>query len=269
MIDKRYQDFFIANKKAWNKKTPFHFESDFYNVEGVLNGGLSLYNIELNELKDLENKNILHLQCHFGLDSFSFERLGSNVTGVDFSETSIDLANSIKNQLNSKVNFICANIYDLNKISLDKEYDIIYSSYGALTWLPDLNEWAKLIFKYLKTGGVFYIVDFHPLLICYNNLENKIITNSYFNNDVIFKTHKGTYTNFDADIETKEYTWNHPISEVLNSFIKLGFKIDFFNEYPFVPFNCFPNLVFDEKDNNWKLKENPDIPLTFSLKIIK
>ena len=269
MIDSKYQDFFRANKEAWDMKTPVHFKSDFYNVDGFKKGDLSLYHVELNELTDVNNRTILHLQCHFGLDSISWERLGANVTGVDFSKKSIDIANSLKDELNSKVNFICANIYDLNKNLINKEFDIIYCSYGALTWLPDLYEWGRIIANFLKPGGIIYIVDFHPLLICYNHLESQTISNSYFNNKAIVKIFKGTYTNFDADIESKEYTWNHSISEILSTFIKFGFNIEFFREYPFVPFNCFPNLVQCKLDCNWEMKGQPDIPLLFSVKAVK
>lgn len=269
MIDSKYRSFFTSNKESWNRKTELHYNSDFYNVGDFMKGDLSLYSIEINELTEVKNKSILHLQCHFGLDSFSWERLGADVTGVDFSKKSIEVANSIKNELESKADFLCANVYDLNEEILDKKFDIIYSSYGAITWLPDLEEWVNIIDKYLKPGGVFYIVDFHPLLICYNHLENNTISNSYFNDKEIVKSYSGTYTNFDANIETKEYTWNHSIGEIINAFLKFNFRIDFFNEFPFIPFNCFPNLVKDEKENNWKLNRQPDIPLVFSLKIIK
>jgi SAM-dependent methyltransferase len=268
MIDKKYKDFFMANKKAWDVKAPVHYVSEFYNVNGFKKGDSSLYHIELNELNDVVGKTILHLQCHFGLDSISWERLGANVTGVDFSEKSIDLANSLKRELSSNVNFLCANIYDLDKRLIDREFDIIYCSYGTLTWLPDLYEWGKIITKFLKPGGTFYIVDFHPLLTCYNHLESVSISNSYFNTKTIVKNIKGTYTDFEADIESTEYTWNHSISEILDIFFKFHYDIEFFKEYPFIPFNCFPNLV-KSKDGNWEMKGKPNIPLLFSLKAVK
>lgn len=263
-----FRTYFDINKDSWNKKSPVHFTSDFYNVTGFKSGDLSLYHIELEELKEVRGKSILHLQSHFGLDTFSWERLGAKAVGIDFSEKSIELAEVLKVELGSNARFLCVNLYDLNENILDEQFDVIYSSYGAITWLPDLDEWAKIIFKYLKPGGIFYLVDFHPLLICFNHLESPHITTPYFTSKPIRKSYQGTYTNPDAAIEIIEYTWNHSISEILSSFVQNGFRIDFFHEFPYIPFKCFPNLE-RTPDGNYQMKDQPDIPLAFSLQTSK
>ena len=84
-----------TNKKAWNKRTPIHIKSKFYNNEEFKKGKDSLKPIELNAIGDVKGKSLLHLQCHFGQDSISFARMGAKVTGVDFSDAAINEAKRI------------------------------------------------------------------------------------------------------------------------------------------------------------------------------
>ncbi|MGD8307202.1 MAG: class I SAM-dependent methyltransferase, partial [Ignavibacteria bacterium] len=163
MEEKSNQKFFEANRKAWNNKTPYHLKSTLYDLEGFKKGNTSLKFIELAELGNVINKSMLHLQCHFGQDSLSWQRLGAQVTGIDFSEEAINTAKSLNEELNLNAKFICSNIYDLEK-HLDEKFDIVFTSYGTIGWLPDLNEWGRLVSHYLKSGGVFYIVEFHTVL---------------------------------------------------------------------------------------------------------
>ena len=264
MDNKKY---FNANKKAWNSKTPIHLKSDFYDVEAFKKGKLSLQHIELEELGDVKNKSMLHLQCHFGQDSLSWARLGAAVTGVDFSEEAIKAAKSLNDNLNLDVKFICSNIYDIEK-NLDEKFDIVFTSYGTIGWLPDLNEWGRLIAKYLKPGGIFYIVDFHNFLWMFDD-EFKKFKYSYFNLGEIEEEVEGTYADLKAPIKQTQYGWNHPLSEVINSLIQNGLQLEFLHEFPYSVYDVFPNTV-KGKDGWWRLKGMEDIvPMMFSIKAIK
>ena len=106
-------------------------------------------------------KSLLHLQCHFGMDTLSWARLGARATGVDFSDEAIALARSLSQELGIEARFVCSNIYDLPDV-LSGQYDIVFTSYGVLCWLPDLTRWAQVIGHFLKSKGTFYIVDGHP-----------------------------------------------------------------------------------------------------------
>ncbi|HEY0751554.1 MAG TPA: SAM-dependent methyltransferase, partial [Chitinophagaceae bacterium] len=88
----QYQNYFEANKELWNQRTTVHKDSSFYDVPSFLQGKNSLTPIELNELGDVSGKKILHLQCHFGMDSLSLARMGAEVTGVDLSDEAISEA---------------------------------------------------------------------------------------------------------------------------------------------------------------------------------
>ena len=131
-----------------------HTKSELYNLNGFKNGNTSLQQIELKEVSNVKGKTILHLQCHFGLDTLSWARLGAKVTGVDFSEEGIKLAKSLSEELHIEAKFICSNIYDIEN-HINEKFDIVFTSYGTIGWLNDLQEWGRLISKYLKPGGLF------------------------------------------------------------------------------------------------------------------
>ena len=145
------------NRKAWNNRTDTHLNSEFYNQKGFLNGDTSLNEIELNLLGNIKGKSILHLQCHFGQDTISLERLGATVTGIDLSDKAIDSAKQIAKEIHSNANFICCDIYDLPN-HLEKTFDMVFTSYGTIGWLPDLNKWAGIVSKFLKPKGQFIFV---------------------------------------------------------------------------------------------------------------
>lgn len=262
-----YQSYFDANRLSWNKRTGVHKDSAFYDLEGFKKGSSSLTTIELIELGDVKGKSLLHLQCHFGMDTISWEREGAIVTGVDLSDEAIRLANEIKNDINSSAEFICCNVYDLKK-QLDKKFDIVFTSYGTIGWLPNLDTWADIVSHYLKPGGIFYIADFHPSLWMMDDNFEKI-KYSYFNTEVITEEISGTYSNRDAPIKSVEHGWNHPFSEIFNALIKYGLQVEQFNEFPFSPYNCFNNL---EKgtDGMWRIKGmNEKMPMMYSIKAVK
>ncbi len=141
-------EYLKKNKELWNELTAIHAGSEFYDVDGFKRGKCSLSSIELEELGDVSGKSLLHLQCHFGLDTLSWARLGARVTGVDFSDKAIDLARSLSRDLKIEADFVQSDIYDLPD-NLDGEFDIVFTSGGVLPWLPDLKRWAEIITHFL------------------------------------------------------------------------------------------------------------------------
>ena len=86
---------FASNQRLWDAWTKVHAEGEFYDVAGFRKGGSRLRPYEIAALGDVTGKTLLHLQCHFGLDTLSWPRLGAKVTGVDFSPASIALAREL------------------------------------------------------------------------------------------------------------------------------------------------------------------------------
>ena len=274
-----YDPYFQANKELWNKRTAVHKDSSFYDVAGFKAGANTLTPIELNEVGDVKGKSLLHLQCHFGLDTLSWSRLGAKCTGVDLSDDAIRLAKEINEELKLDSEFICCNVYDLHPQMAESSktfplkngkaaFDIVFTSYGTIGWLPDLDKWAAIIAWYLKPGGLFYIADFHPVVWMFDD-EFTRIQYYYDNREVIVTENYGTYTDRKADIKGKEYGWNHSISEILNALIKHGLEIKQFNEFNYSPYACFANSEELEK-GRWYIKGmEGKIPIVYSIKAMK
>ncbi|MEZ5034624.1 MAG: class I SAM-dependent methyltransferase [Chitinophagaceae bacterium] len=258
-----YEKYFEANKLLWNQRTKIHKDSAFYNRKGFLAGDDVLTPIELTALGSVAGKSMLHLQCHFGLDSLNWQRLGARVTGVDLSDEAIREAQQLNVALQMEANFICCNVYDLKK-HLDKKFDIVFTSYGTIGWLPDLDKWADIIAHFVKDDGVFFMADFHPVVWMFDDDFTKI-QYAYNNREVIKTDKSGTYTDPNAAIHLAEYGWNHSISEILNALIQHGLHIENFNEFMYAPYSCFAHSIEVEK-NKWQIKglENK-IPMVYSL----
>lgn len=263
-----YHKYFEANKKNWNKRTAIHFKSDFYAVDNFLKTKNSLNNIELTEIGDVQGKELLHLQCHFGQDTLSFAKLGAKVTGVDFSEEAIRKGEELRSAMNLDAEFICSNIYDL-KNNLEKKFDIIFTSYGTIGWLPDIQEWAKVVSYFLKPGGTFLIVDFHPFIWMLDDDFEKIKYDYFHSDDPLEEKPDKTYTDGDDEINLVQYSWNHTISDLINSLIGEDLKIRSFKEYNYSPYNCFPGMV-ETNEREFVFKNfGSKIPLIYSLKASK
>jgi SAM-dependent methyltransferase len=263
-----YEKYFEANKKLWNKRVEIHYNSEFYSKENFLKSKNSLNSIELDELGDVNGKNILHLQCHFGQDTLSLANLGADVTGVDFSDDAIDKAKKLSAESNIKANFICSNIYDLED-KLEDKFDMVFTSYGTIGWLPDINKWAEIVSHYLKPGGIFLIVEFHPYIWMFDdNIE--YLKHPYFHTSKpIAEISEGTYTDCNADIKMVEYGWNHTLSDVTNSLITNGLTVKSFNEFNYSPYNCFPNMIESTKNKYVFEKFGNILPLIYSISATK
>lgn len=255
------------NKKWWNSVTKIHADSKLYNLQGFKKGKTSLQNLELKELGNVKGKTLLHLMCHFGMDTLSWAREGAIVTGVDLSDESIKLAQELSKEVKIPSTFICSDIYDLPKV-LNKKYDIIYMSYGVFLWLPDIKKWAKIISNFLKKGGAFYIVELHPFTNIFS--YDFKIKYKYFDMGPFEDDSPGTYTDWNADIKGTTNQWAHTLGEILSSLVDGGLKIEFLHEFPYTMYEHFPGLMLKNKKEQYVLKNKKiEIPLLFSLKATK
>ncbi|MBD3583030.1 class I SAM-dependent methyltransferase [Flavobacterium selenitireducens] len=230
-------DYLDLNRKTWNDKVAVHVNSEFYGQQDFLNGKNSLQAIEIELLGDVADKRILHLQCHFGQDTISLARMGATTVGVDFSDKAIEVAGDLAKTLKADATFICSDIYDLPN-RMYQEFDIVFTSYGTIGWLPDLEQWAKVISHFLKPGGKFVFVEFHPVIWMFDDDFTKV-TYDYFKSDPIIEDTTGTYAQTDSDIQNRTVSWNHGVSEVVKSLIDNGLTIQKFDEYDYSPYNCF------------------------------
>jgi SAM-dependent methyltransferase len=234
-------DYLEINRKLWDKRTSIHLESDFYDMPSFMKGKSSLKTIEMDLLGDISGKEVLHLQCHFGQDSISLARMGASVTGADLSEASILKAKELASELKADARFICCDLYRLPEL-LDKKFDLVFTSYGTIGWLPDLDRWASVITHFLKPGGQLLFVEFHPFVWMYD-ADFKKIEYRYFKSDPIIETEISTYADQQSDVGLKSVGWNHGISEVIEALLGHGLQIAALHEYDYSPYNCFKGML--------------------------
>ena len=265
-MDQQYME---INKQLWEGRVEYHLKSELYDMESFMAGKTSLTEIEKNALGDVSGKTLLHLQCHFGQDTLSWARKGAIATGIDFSEKAIETAKELAGKLDLKARFITTNVYDLSTV-LEEKFDIVFTTFGAIPWLPDLEKWAAIVGNHLKSGGIFYLAEFHPAFYMFN-FDNHKVEYSYFNeNKPYVEEVEGSYADGNNNIKGTECFWNHSFAEVLNPLLKNGMNLLEFNEYDFSPYKVFPNMEEREPGRYiWGRKFGIRFPHIFSLKMQK
>lgn len=262
-----------ANRRHWDESVPIHVRSDMYAVEAFKAGRSKLKPVELEELGDVRGKSLLHLQCHFGLDTLSWAREGAVVTGIDFSDPAIAQARALADECGIDARFLLSDIYSLPE-KLDGQFDIVFTSYGALNWLPEIRRWAEVAVHFVRPGGTFYVVEFHPFAGIFDDrpgVEDLVVHYPYFPLDEPLSfDDDGTYADVSAHLENRRtYEWPHPTSEVLSALIDAGLRIDFLHEFPFSSYPALP-IMEPAEDGRYRLsKHHGSVPLLYSVKATK
>lgn len=252
-----------VNRDSWNRRTAVHLDSAFYDLPAFLQGKSSLNDIELDLLPDLRGKSLLHLQCHFGQDTLSLARMGAQVTGIDLSDQAIAAARNLSNQLNLPANFVCTDVYSTPEV-LQQHFDLVFTSYGTIGWLPDLDRWARVVSRMLKPGGTFVFVEFHPVVWMFDDAFTHF-RYAYFNEGVLMETESGTYADRQADMQLDYHYWNHSLEEVLGSLLHHGLQLTNFREYNYSPYNCFQGTEEFEPGKFRIQSLGNKIPMVFAL----
>ena len=270
-------DYLKANLASWDEAVGLHVDSRMYDVAGFKAGKTSLHQIEIDELgaQVSESTRLLHLQCHFGLDTLSWARQGATVTGVDFSGEGIAAARSLAEDLglSQRATFVQSDLYSLPDV-LSGEFDVVFTSWGVLIWLGDLERWAQIVARYLKPGGTFYIAEFHPyafLLADDSTPDSLRIGYPYFMYGEPQRFDEpGDYADPEARTQnTVTFEWNHGFAEIIDPLLRNGLRLDFLHEFPYTLEGLpFPILEMGA-DGHQRVKGRPDFPLSFSLKMTR
>jgi SAM-dependent methyltransferase len=260
----RTNEHFDANRRAWNERTNVHVGSAFYDVEGFLAGATSLKSIELERMGDVSGKTLLHLQCHFGQDTLSWARRGATVTGLDFSDRAIEEARRLAQRANLPARFVQANVYDAAE-AVGETFDIVFTSYGTIGWLPDLDPWAQAVRRTLRPGGTFCIVEFHPFLWMFDNALERIEYAYSSRGTPIEETTTGTYADRDAPIRVHEFSWNHSLSDVFGALTRAGLGVTSFDEYDFSPYPIWPEMEEVEPGRFRSKRYGARVPYVYSM----
>ncbi len=272
---RRNEASFAANEALWDAWTAVHAAGDFYDLEAFRAGGVRIRPYEIEMVGDVRGKSLLHLQCHFGIDTISWARLGARVTGADFSPAAIDLARRLADDLGfAEARFVRSNLYELPE-ALDGPFDVVYTSRGVLGWLPDISGWARVIAHFVAPGGTFFITEIHPVAQAMADEdvgpgELRLAYPYWEHTEPLTFEVKGSYADRDADVgEHTEHGWDHGLGEIVSALTDAGLRIEALVEHPFLAWEL-PWLV-EDGEGDWRLAPDAkgELPLMFSLRATK
>jgi SAM-dependent methyltransferase len=264
-----HRDAMEVNRQAWDERVPIHVQSEFYDVEGFKSGRPALEPFEVEELGALGGCQLVHLQCHFGLDTLDLVRLHPTLTavGVDFSEPAIETATSLAKELDlaDRARFVNANVYDAPETLGRAAFDVIYTGKGALCWLPYLDRWAGVCAELIRPGGFLYLCEYHPVAWVFDE-ERPAVKYDYFATAPFVDDTPGTYADRNAVTENNvNYVWQHTTSQVIDSIITAGFKVSFFHEWDWCH-SDLGNWLVKGDDGRYRWPPPGRLPLMYSLK---
>jgi SAM-dependent methyltransferase len=250
------------NRAAWNEMTEVHFRHPDYKVAEFLQGRSTLRSIELDEVGNVAGKKLLHLMCQFGLDTLSWARRGAVVTGVDISDRSIERANELKDKTNLPATFIRSDILELIG-KIEAKFDIVFQSYGIHHWISDLKKWAQTAAHFLKPGGIFYLIDDHPIARVFEEAGESYFDTAPRRLSQAYDYHDRSYT-----LRSELVQWRHTLSGIVNAVLQTGLTIELLNEFDRSYYPRRENWY--EKDGYWYPPDGPSpYPLMFSLRARK
>jgi SAM-dependent methyltransferase len=263
------------NRRLWDAWAAFHVGSQFYDVASFIDGRkpIRIADYELAEVGSVKGKSLLHLQCHFGMDTLSWARLGAEVTGADFSGEAIAAAHKLATEVGIDATFVQSNLYDLPS-NLDGTFDVVYTSNGVLGWLPRIARWAEVVAHFVKPGGFLYLTEIHPVAQVFADEDvapgELRLHYPYWEHpdEPITITVEGSYGGAPT-AGWVEHGWDHSLGEIVSALIDVGLRIDFLHEFDFVQWPV--KWLVAGEDGRYRLPPGTkgQLPLFFSLKASK
>lgn len=265
-----------ANRTNWDERVDVHVKSDFYDRAGFVAGKhCPLQPVDLECVGDVEGKTLVHLQCHFGMDTLAWARRGARVTGLDFSPNAIEAANTLARDagLSDAARFVESDVHDA-VAALDAQlFDIVFVNVGAISWLPRVEPWARVVASLLAPAGRFYMREAHPMLMTIDEHREdglRVLHYPYFEHEAPIVLDEGTtYGNDDEGAsvlsQTRTYAWSHGLGETVTALIRAGLVLERLDEHQECDWKALPDM---EKAGRamFRLKTGRDqLPLTFSL----
>lgn len=269
------RDEVVANLTLWEGWADLHMAGSGYDVEGfIADPSARPFDWVVREVVgDVTGKRLLHLQCHIGIDTLRFVLGGAvGVTGVDFSPRAIAFARSIAARMGLGAEFVEADVTALPPSVSRDAFDIVFTSYGTISWLPNLEQWADSIATRLAPGGVFHIIDAHPFSWVFDDEAPEPplrIAYPYFGREPIYYEEHGSYAEPEADFVAGSYSWQHTFAEIIGVLVRRGLVVRELREYPVCAWKAFEFMEKDA-DGLWRLPaEAGDVPLMFALTMEK
>lgn len=262
------------NRRNWEERAAIHARDSTgdYMLDRFRAGEDALHSIEAAELGDISGKRVLHLQCHIGRDTLCLVRRGAIVTGLDFSGAALRVARRLSDETGLKAEFVEAAVDQAPELA-PGPFDLVFTTWGTICWLPDVRKWAEVIASVLAPGGELYFADCHPGFAVLEEYAGKLVPTYDFqtppDRPLQFAA-ETTYTG-DPTVLSNQSTreWIHSLSAVLGGLMDAGLAITMFREHEVLPWRGLPSLV-PATERMWQLPDGaPRIPLSYSLRARK
>ena len=259
-------EYLEVNRSSWDERVPIHAEGEFYDVASFKEGQHRLRPFELLEVGDVSGKDLVHLQCHFGIDTLSWARRGARVVGLDFSGPAVEQASMLAAQLGLDAEFVRSDVYEAVDALGGRDFDVVYTGLGALNWLPDIWRWAGVVARLVRPGGFLYLAEFHPMTWVFGDEDLTVVHDYFHGEEPEVWEEPGTYADLEAEtVHNKTYEWNHSLGDVVSSVVEAGLVLEFLHEHDYT---LFPRWPFLEKSgfDTYRLPAGmPKLPLMYSL----
>ena len=259
---------FEINRDTWDALAETHRRdaTGFYRIGAMLAGEDVLCPIDAGEIGDVRGLRVAHLQCHIGVDSICLARRGASVVGVDFSPVAIREARQLAERAGAPVQFVEANVYDARE-RVDGDFDLVYTTWGTIVWLPDVARWARVIASLLRPGGRLYFADGHPALLCSDLVDGRITVTTDFRTPLDQPIAESGDRSYTGEVVPMRHTreWVHPIGDIINALIGAGLRIDWIREHSAIPWAHCPAMRAGN-DRLFRLPAHlPQFPLGLSI----
>jgi SAM-dependent methyltransferase len=263
-----------ANRANWDERVALHLTSTLhYDQTQLRSGRATLGPIVAGMMGPVAGLRVLHLQCHFGMDTLTMAQLGAEVVGVDFSAPAIDAARGLAAELGlvDRARFMASDVYDAAAALPGETFDRVLVSWGALCWLPDIAAWAKVVAQFLRPGGWLVLAEAHPAAWVF---DSSTATPDgmpgwywpYFARTPLIEDRTEDYADPGAVLgNTRTWEWLHPLSDIVGALLAAGLRLDRFTEHDQVPWQMFDCLVRGA-DGGYRWPDKAWLPLSYSLR---
>jgi SAM-dependent methyltransferase len=263
----------MVNRAHWDELVEVHLGPRGYDLADLRNGRGTLDAIVESELPPVLGKRVLHLQCHFGRDTFVLAQRGAEVVGLDFSEPAISAAGRLSQELGlqSRARFVRADVYDAPKAIPELHgFDLVFVTWGAICWLPDISGWAEIVASFIKPGGSLYLAEGHPAALVFDSSTGSSDGRPgyfvpYFLEGPLICDDPRDYVNETARLKNaRQYTFMHPLGSVITRLIGAGLTLNWLHEHDAITWRMFDNLV-ESPNGLYRWPSEPWLPLSYSL----
>jgi SAM-dependent methyltransferase len=270
-------DYRDVNRANWNDRAPAHAASPDYALQRFAADPEHLSDVvrfDRTLLGDIAGLRAVHLQCHIGTDTVSLARLGATMTGLDFSDRSLEEARRLAASAGADIRFVQADVYDAPQ-AVGTGYDLVYTGIGALCWLPDIKRWGRTVAALLRPGGRLFIREGHPVLwaLDYERADDLLALElPYFENkEPLIFDEPGTYVATDVEIaHTTTHEWNHGLGEIVTALLEAGMTITGLVEHTSVPWEALPGHMRNLGGGELQIADRPErLPHTYTLQAVR